>query len=313
MSEAGAAGRFWDREIEAQSHVSWMETPIVRDYINESISPGDPSWPLDWFQRAFPGLRFDRALSIGCGSGALERDLIRRGLCDRVDAFDGSIASLALARQLAAAEGQSERIRYFAADFNSPVFPRSRYDAVFFHQSLHHVGKIERLLHAILRTLRPEGILYLDEYVGPSRTDWSDRRIRPQRAAYSRLAKEVRRSEKLPLPIQPDDPSEALRSGEIVEQLAIGFRNVEKRGYGGNLLSVLYPAIDWGKGGESLLRSLIEEEKEMLGRGEPSFHAIIVAKPRSGVGRFVAGLRYLAEPRPKRIAYEIRSRLGRLR
>jgi ubiquinone/menaquinone biosynthesis C-methylase UbiE len=59
-------------------------------------------------------------------------------------------------------------IRYFAADFNRCNLPRRAYDAVFFHQSLHHVAYVERLFAQVWRTLKPSGLLYLDEYIGSS-------------------------------------------------------------------------------------------------------------------------------------------------
>jgi SAM-dependent methyltransferase len=112
------AAAFWDRESTTPTHVSWMENSAVREYINGSFGG---TWPLDWFQAEFPGLRFDRALSIGCGTGGLERDLIRRDLCGRIFALDGSIQSLAIARREAEASGMSSRISYFASDFNEPI------------------------------------------------------------------------------------------------------------------------------------------------------------------------------------------------
>jgi hypothetical protein len=46
-----------------------------------------------------------------------------------------------------------------------------------------------------------------------------------------------------PYPILVDDPSEAIRSSEIVEQLGVGFDVVAFRPYGGTLLSVIYPFL----------------------------------------------------------------------
>ena len=72
---------FWDREVsmEAFHATNWMQNPVVHEYINASIGTRERAlWPLDWFEEWLSGRRFHRALSIGCGTGALERDLIRR-------------------------------------------------------------------------------------------------------------------------------------------------------------------------------------------------------------------------------------------
>jgi hypothetical protein len=37
---------FWDREVAAPIHVTWMEPLVVRHYINESISGEIGTWPL---------------------------------------------------------------------------------------------------------------------------------------------------------------------------------------------------------------------------------------------------------------------------
>ena len=299
-----SAENFWDRESSAPTHTSWMEHPRVRDYILRSISGTEEGlWPVDFFLRRIGSRRFGRGLSIGCGTGPFERDVIRKNLVDRVDAFDGSTNSLRIARDLARKEGMLDRIHYFAADFNEPFLPRATYDIVFIHQALHHVAKLEKLLRRVLLSLKRGGVLYLDEYIGPSRTDWSDDRIAPQRAYFDKLPADAKRSATLPLPIQEDDPSEAIRSAEILEQLRIGFDVREFRGYGGNLLSVLYPVVDFDR--TPIERAIIEEQKLIAG-GQRSFYALIIATPKRGLRKLIASIRYFAEPKLKRVVRELR-------
>lgn len=307
MSDIAPASAFWDREIVAPTHVSWMDDPRVRASINEMVGGVVPLSTGDWFLAQLNGRRFERGLSIGCGGGMLERVAIRLDLCRSIDAFDGSVQSLRLARAMAEKEGCAGRIRYFASDFNRPTLPRDTYDIVFFNQSLHHVGKLEKLFRAIVRAMKRDAVMYLDEYIGPSRTEWNDALIAPHREAFAALPRDVRKSDVLPLPIQADDPSEAIRSSEIVEQLAIGF-HVEMRGYGGNLLSVLYPLIDWTRAPEDLLPRLIEQDHALAKQG--SYHAVMLARPPAGMRRIYAMLRWLIEPKAKRVMFEVRKRLA---
>ncbi|HEX8618961.1 MAG TPA: class I SAM-dependent methyltransferase, partial [Thermoanaerobaculia bacterium] len=153
------AKEFWDREVVEQTHVTWMGDPLVRAYINESISGSSDRWPLDWFQTFTQRRTFSRGLSIGCGSGGLERDLLSRGVCEELDAFDGSAESIRIATEEAARAGFAERVHYSVGDFNEPRLPRATYDIVFVHQAMHHVAKLEKLYRAILRTLKPGGLL----------------------------------------------------------------------------------------------------------------------------------------------------------
>lgn len=301
---------FWDHEITAPTHNSWMEPEQTRHYINTSIS-GDPGkWPLDWFQETFPNRQFARALSIGCGTGALERDLVRRNVALRVDAFDGSIGSLVAAREAALSEGMHHRIHYFAADFNEPSLPHATYDFVVFHQSLHHVGKLEKLLRELLRVMTADGLLYFDEFVGPSRTDWNDQTLAKYRALYRALPREVRFFDVLPLPIQWDDPSEAVRSSEILPQLRLGFRLLHVRGYGGNVLAMMYPGLVPTRITPPLIAEMTREETRLLSEGDTPFHAVVVAMPKvSRLARTLAGMRYFVEPKIKRVLRELRARL----
>ena len=307
MSDVSAAGGFWDREVVHKTHTSWMEHPLVRDYVNASVGgEGGPSWPVDWFVRWSGGRRFRRGLSIGCGTGPLERDLLKKDIVGAIDAFDGSTHSLLIAQREAEREGVGERVRYFAMDFNEPSLPRKKYDIVFFHQSLHHVAKLEKLLRAVLLSLKPDGVLYLDEYIGPSRFDWSDVLIAPHREAYDAMPAAAKRFERLAFPIQADDPSEAFRSSEILPQLAIGFDTVAFRGYGGNLLSVLYPAMEPS---DDLVAGIIDRERALLHAGAIPYYAVIVARPRRAIGKTLASWRYFAEPKLKRLMREARARL----
>ena len=145
----GQSGSFWDSEVVAPTHSSWLSEVKVREYVNESISGTPHLWPLDALQKRIGLEKRERALSIGCGTGALERDLIRREMFEHVDAFDGSVGSLAVAQREARTAGMSARISYYSSNFNEPLLPARRYDAVFIHQALHHVASLEKLFLAI--------------------------------------------------------------------------------------------------------------------------------------------------------------------
>src|SRR5258706_1157160 len=106
---------FWDREVLDRQHVPWMGIDEVRVYLNRLIGGDEPLWPIEWFERWAGERRFDRALSIGCGAGELERQLVERGIVRSVDAFDGSVVSLREARLAADATGHGDRMRYFAS------------------------------------------------------------------------------------------------------------------------------------------------------------------------------------------------------
>lgn len=291
---------FWDREVIEQQHGGWLDDLAVRHYVNALIGGDCMLWPIEWFERWLGGRSFERALSVGCGGGGFERGLVERGLCKSVDAFDASITSLHLARTAAAAAGLADRIRYFAADFNEPAL-RGQYDVVFFQQSAHHVAKLEKLYRALLSVLKPGGFIYMDEYIGPSRTDWSDEIIARQRAIYASLPSDVRRFSELAYPVMAEDPSEAVRSSEIEAQLRVGFHIEARRPYGGTLLSLIIPCIRGEFVAGDLVAQLIRDEQRLLADGMPSYYALIVASPKRGLARAKARIAYWLVPKLKRV------------
>lgn len=289
MNRVDTAAEFWDREHASPQYCSWMEHPLIREAINRRIGGATPMWPVDWFSRRTRGRSFARALSIGCGTGALERDLLSRGVCERIDALDASVASVATARRLATEIGVAAH--YFLADFNRLGLPRRHYDLVIFHQSLHHVDALENLLPEVMRALRPDGLVLLDEYVGPSRSWWSPGRFRLQRSVYDALPAAVRALPKLPLPVHAFDPSEAVRSGAILPLLRVGFTIVTEQSYGGNLLAPIFPALA-SNVDDHTLGALVEQEEALLSDGHPSHYRVIIARPRTGPAAVVARLLY---------------------
>jgi SAM-dependent methyltransferase len=306
MGGATKAKDFWDREVVEATHITWMANASIREYVNSQISGLPDAWPMDWFAHWLGGRRFRRALSVGCGAGAMERDLIRRDICDTVDAFDASSVSIGVARQLAKDAHVEQRIHYYEADFNSPTLPSNRYDLVVFHQSAHHVAKLEKLYAALLGTMTDDGLLYMDEYVGPSRFDWSDDLLSRQRALYDEVPSHARRLSELPLPIHGTDPSEAIRSSEILPQLAHGFELIERRDYGGVILSILYPVIDWSAAPPGLIDRLIDADRVRLTNHEQSYYSIVIARPKRGIAKARARTQYFLAPKVRRIRWEVR-------
>jgi len=274
------ARRFWDATHRRGLPRTWLDDPFVRRHVNRRITGSPDASPMDGFASLRLGT-FPRALSLGCGSGALERDLVRRSLVGRIEAIDLSPTALELARQAAAGEGLAG-IDYREGDLNALTLdpPPGGYDAVFCHQSLHHVAALERCLDSARAALRPGGILFVEEYVGPSRSEWNEAAIAPVRQAFASTPHAARRVRRVGLPVDPRDPSEAVRSSEIPRELRRRFEVVVERAYGGNLLAPLLPNLDLSRlpseEHEAWIDGWIAEEDDRLARGEPSFYLAAV-------------------------------------
>jgi SAM-dependent methyltransferase len=258
-AETEAARRFWDEggRVEPEDHY-WGAQPLVRRAINRRVT-GDPNcWPMEWFAARYAREPLERGLSIGCGSGLLERDALGKRICASVEGIDFSPESIEQARQEAEEAGLGRALRYRVEDINALRLPPARYDVVFFHGSLHHVRSVERVLEEVRRALKPGGFLYLDEYMGPSRSEWTDAGWAFARSAFDALPDELKNRRKLMIPLPLDDPLESVRSSAIAPETRRLFRVVEDRPYGGNILWFVFPCLD--------MRRLREDETGVLSR-----------------------------------------------
>lgn len=245
----------------------WMSHPLVRRAINERTT-GDPNvWPISALRRTAA-----TALSIGCGTGGLERSIVDAGISRDVTGIDISEAPLAEARKLA--EGRP--IRYVVADAWSFLRKHS-VDAIFFHGSLHHFDRLDELMDLVARALKPGGFLWYDEYVGPSRDEWSWRLLLPMNIAYYRLPRAMRGPRLVRAPINREDPTEAIASSRIVGATLRRFRVVERRDYGGNILAFVYPNLRVRP--DPWITKLIDWDLAASKR-RPSYHTLMLAEPR---------------------------------
>jgi SAM-dependent methyltransferase len=274
-------GRFWGRTFAHGGLRTWMSEEVVRRYVNHSVTGSPNLWPIEWLQTLVPS-PFTAAVSLGCGEGALERDLLSKGLCTSILGIDISTAALKLAEAKAAAAGLTGA-RYQEGDLNALELPAAAFDAAFFHQSLHHVEDLDTCLAATVAALRPGALVYFDEYVGPSRNEWSAARIEEASRLFARLPAAVRRSRRLKLPIDWRDPTEAVRSSQILAAVSRHFTVLDRRDYGGNYLSVIHPHLRLGHltAGEraALLQSIVDAEREHLAAGHGSYYTVLLATP----------------------------------
>ena len=154
--------RFWNRTHRTGGIPTWTRELAVRRCLNRRVSGSEGVWPVEWFAREIVTKPFPRALSLGCGGGGLERDLMSKGLCESVLGLDISDEALELARREAREAGYST-LTYERADLDHIDLEADAYEAVFVHQALHHVRELEACLDQVARTLKADGIFYIDE------------------------------------------------------------------------------------------------------------------------------------------------------
>jgi SAM-dependent methyltransferase len=350
-SEARTVSRVWSEHSVKFSgrHTGlfwWEAGPELTRHVNEKIT-GDPQ--LDWIvytlRKYFDGrLPLQRCLSLGCGTGHLERTLARYEAFVRCDAYDIAEGSLKIAREIAEANG-IVGINYCLADINRIVLPSRVYDAVWVHSAMHHFEQLEHICEQVSQSLRPDGYLILNEYVGPNRFQFPGRQKQVTQCSLQLLPERYRRIvseavevdlERSPLKrglgwsirrlvdkmrdgdllatiqrritsyfafrthksllkstivfpsardVAAADPSEAVRSADIIPVLRKYFEIVEHKGWGGNILQFLLYGIAGNfraddQAAQLLLKMLINIEDTLIRCGEfESDFAFLVARP----------------------------------
>ena len=154
-----------------------MESPVIQQYLNRNAT-GDPkqNWIAHSVSRRLKGNAAPRVLSLGCGGGVFERDLLGLIPQARVVGLDFSAGAIGLAKQRAAEAGLS--IEYRVGDLNVIELERDSFDVVLASGALHHIHELERLLLQIRDCLSTNGFLIASEYVGPNQLQWTDAQVR---------------------------------------------------------------------------------------------------------------------------------------
>ena len=236
-------------EREQAEGIFWMAHPLVASRLNEKASGHTAHNGYDRLMLTLKSAGWSfptgQAATLGCGFGALERGLARMGFAQSIVGYDLAEAAVVEARRQAAELGL-DGIRYQIVDLEREELPQASFDLVFASHSVHHIAALDRLFASVRHALRPGGVFYLEDYVGPDRFQWTDAQLDAINAFLGSLPARYRR---LPSGMMRDtvsrpsvedviavDPSEAVCSSRIVEALGRHFRIQECHNLGGALL-----------------------------------------------------------------------------
>ncbi len=276
----------------------WWDVPGIQRRWNELVS-GEP----DVDARAYLAAKYLAgreglvAMSLACGTGHREIEWAKLGVFERLDGFDLSETRIEHAKRRAREEGLDGVLDFRVADVYELAGDKGSYDVVIAEQSLHHFAPMRKILGAIDDLLREEGLFLIDEYVGPTRFQWTDDQLAQTNRLLGELPERYRvqwhdgrvreaavRPSKLSMILQ--DPSEAVDSAEILPGLREVFDVLEVREYGGTLLHLLFENIAHnfrGDDGETreLLRRCYAAEDELLSDGKlPSDFVVAACRKR---------------------------------
>lgn len=143
-----------------------------------------------------------KAVSVGCGDGQKEIGLVRSGLVDEFHLYEISSVRIEAGRKAAANFGLSDRVHFHPEDAFE-VCSDTDFDLVYWNNALHHMMDTREAVEWSFDRLADDGLFAMDDFVGPSRFQWSDRMIE-----YGELVRSWLPDEHF---IHPNDPTETFQ------------------------------------------------------------------------------------------------------
>lgn len=201
-----------------------------------------------YFDKGYAG----HTLALGCGEGGIERLFKERGFSfESVTGIDLSEKCIQAANTRANEVNLAPTIEYFSADLNNFTPSPNKYNFIFFFHSLHHIKSLERMLEGCANALLPDGIMMVNEFVGPSRFQWTKEQLKEANSILRMLPEDLQfdltaqniKAEIKPLTIEEMiqiDESEAVRSAEIEPLLNKYFDVLEEKNWGGTLNHLIF-------------------------------------------------------------------------
>ncbi|HSQ76633.1 MAG TPA: class I SAM-dependent methyltransferase, partial [Bacteroidota bacterium] len=248
----GRTAANWDQTD--TSTRQWTAIPVLQERIRLRVT-GDPHVNIPAYIRGKYGQEDTqwRALSLGCGTGRKELAWFTAGGLSQLDAYDLSGKRIAEAQRLAAAAGMEKQVRFIRGDVRYLQLRKHAYDLIILDDALHHFTPLQPILQNIFNWLAPHGLLVVNEFVGPTRFQWTDHQIEIANALIEETPARfnlrpdgtprppVRRMGTLAMIMY--DPSEAVESSSILPSIHKMFSVQEESLYGGALLHLVFKDI----------------------------------------------------------------------
>lgn len=269
----------------SKRRTAWWEIPAVRKRWNKIITGNSETDYLKYLHNNY-FIEGATILSPGCGTGEKEIKIASMPKVKRLDAFDIAEKRIAIANEKAKSKNL-DNIIFIVADIENFTPQENFYDVILFDSFLHHVQDIDKILIRFLTSLKDDGILVINEYVGQNRFQWTTEQLQKANELLLKIPKHLRKREfdgKIKTKIfRPgilrmilSDPSEAVNSEAILPEIHKHTEIIEEKPYGGNLLQLILKDISHNFINETdenrqVLKFLFGEEDKFIAEYQSDF------------------------------------------
>jgi len=285
-SKITRTSRFWDQTDTALSEVYWWNNKVIREFIQKEIT-GDAR--VSWYTRQINDHRkpFGRILTFGDGYGMAAEAFLARGDATEIMYLNISKGEGDRFKRKMEALNLGIPCHFIQADANTFNYTSlGGFDTIIDVGAFHHFENFEFIFPLLNDILKPDGVMFVDEFVGPSKWKFDKLVIEIINDLLASLpgeliasSKPVRQRDFFNLVRYGSDPSECIRSGDLRQQLLENFEPIKTIFYGGSLLLPFFLTAslkpnrlkiqNWlhTELGQSESKRLVQLEKTLIGSG----------------------------------------------
>ncbi len=270
-------------------NTNWWDVPAVQTRWNKMISGNENTDFRDYLINHHLKDKKDlKVLSLG--SGTCQHEIYYAGFTNifsEILCVDLGLNNIEKAQKIAQ-EKQLNNIHFKCEDIYKTTFKDNYYDLVVFHASLHHFSPLDELFkNKIIPTLKDNGCLFINEYVGANRFQFPQKQIQAINNALNIIPNKykVRGATNLTknkfygnglLRVYLADPSESVSSANILDTVYNYFNVIEERSFGGNILmsvfkDIAYHFVDLNDEKQQILDKLFKMEDDYLKENNSDF------------------------------------------
>lgn len=239
--ESDLVGKHWSsiapllNLVGEPQRIRWWQHPPIRRHMRQSVY----GRPLEGFcaglntrYRGLIGNRLplERGSPLGGENGLKEMALLKAGIVKRFDVFELAETRIATEREIAARQHLEAQISFNYGNAFQDLDQTVSYDLVHWNNALHHMLDVERAIEWSWQLLTPGGLLYMDDFVGPTHFGWTEQMLLAASAVRQSLPDRLLVDPRNPAALLPrvlkkvdpeklkqSDPSEAADSSRILD------------------------------------------------------------------------------------------------
>ncbi|WP_299779158.1 class I SAM-dependent methyltransferase [uncultured Formosa sp.] len=227
---------------------NWWNIPEVKKRWNKKISDNENINYEEYLLNTILKNKKDlKLLSLGSGECYHEIELAHQDNFNKITCVDFTPIRISEAKKAAQKE-KLKNIEFVCADIENYNIQKNYYDIVLFNASLHHLKNVESLLSKKINyCLKDAGLLIINEYVGPSRLQFTKFQLKKINEAIITIPKKFRKNFNSSIyknnfsgpgiiRMIIADPSECIDSENIMPTIHKHFETIIEKPYGGNIL-----------------------------------------------------------------------------